>query len=111
MARNIAGDNNTKNSLSPLFNKLTKLFSGPIVNYNQQYQRAFKRNQLDKFASKFNSLAGFDLKKTTYNPFDAMRTNLMSNQNRGERYSDFDQMEFYPILASALHLCRRDDNT
>ncbi len=95
---------NPKNNLSPLFKKLTKLFSGPIVSYNQQYQRAFKRNQLDKFASKFNSLAGFDLKKTTYNPFDAMRTNLMSNQNRGERYSDFDQMEFYPILASALDI-------
>jgi hypothetical protein len=94
--------NNPKNDLSPLFKKLTKLFSGPIVSYNQQYQRAFKRNQLDKFASKFNSLSGFDLKKTTYNPFDAMRTNLMANQNRGERYSDFDQMEFYPILASAL---------
>lgn len=102
MARNITGDNNTKNSLSPLFKKLTKLFSGPIVNYNQQYQRAFRRNQLDKFASKFNSMAGFELRKTTYNPFDAMRTNLMANQNRGERYSDFDQMEFYPILASAL---------
>ena len=102
MARNITGNNNTKNSLSPLFKKLTKLFSGPIVNYNQQYQRAFRRNQLDKFATKFNSMAGFDLKKTTYNPFDAMRTNLMANQNRGERYSDFDQMEFYPILASAL---------
>lgn len=93
---------NPKNNLSPLFKKLTKLFSGPIVSYNQQYQRAFKRNQLDKFASKFNSLAGFDLKKTTYNPFDAMRTNLMANQNRGERYTDFEQMEFYPILASAL---------
>jgi hypothetical protein len=96
--------NNTKNNLSPLFKKLTKLFSGPIVNYNQQYQRAFRRNQLDKFASKFNSMAGFDLRKTTYNPFDAMRTNLMANQNRGERYSDFDQMEFYPILASALDI-------
>jgi hypothetical protein len=94
--------NNPKNNLSPLFKKLTRLFSGPIVSYNQQYQRAFRRTQLDKFASKFNSLAGFDLKKTTYNPFDAMRTNLMANQNRGERYTDFEQMEFYPILASAL---------
>ena len=52
MARNITGNNNTKNSLSPLFKKLTKLFSGPIVNYNQQYQRAFRRNQLDKFDSR-----------------------------------------------------------
>lgn len=96
--------NNPKNNVSPLFKKLTKIFSGPIISYNQQYQRAFKRNQLDKFSSKFNSLAGFDLKKTTYNPFDAMRTNLMANQNRGERYSDFDQMEFYPVLASALDI-------
>lgn len=99
-----SNNNNPKNNVSPLFKRLTKIFSGPIANYNQQNQKSFRRQQLDKFATRFDSLAGFDLRKTTYNPFDAMRTNLMANQNRGERYSDFDQMEFYPILASALDI-------
>ena len=40
---------NTKNAESPLFKNLTRLFSGPIVNYRHAYQSRYKRGQLDKF--------------------------------------------------------------
>ena len=96
--------NNPKNHNSPLFKKLTKLFSGPIVNFRAQKPTRERKFQLDKYASKFNSLQGLGYKKNTYNPFDSLRAGNMAVQGRAERYVDFEQMEFYPELASALDI-------
>ena len=93
---------NIKNNESPLFKTLTRLFSGPIVNFKQQSQLRFKRRQLNKF--NFTSTSGRNFQKTSYNPFDSIQSNIMANQSRAERYSDFDQMEFTPEIASALDI-------
>ena len=96
--------NNPKNEDSTLFKKLTRLFSGPIVNFRQQQQRRFKRRSLDNYASRFTSSSGKQFQKTTYNPFETLGSAYMSNQNRAERYKDFDQMEYTPEIASALDI-------
>ena len=93
---------NVKNEESALFKSLTRLFSGPLVNFRQQSQLRFRRRDLNKF--KFNSASGKQFQKTSYNPFDAIQANIMANQTRAERYSDFDQMEFTPEIASALDI-------
>ncbi len=92
--------NNPRNSESTLFKRLTRLFSGPIVNYRAQTPRSSRRRQLDKY--RFTSTSGQQFKKTQYNPFESLSSAYMSNQNRGDRYADFDQMEYTPEIASAL---------
>ena len=95
-------ENNPRNPESNLFKRLTKLFSGPIVNYRAQAPRASRRRQLDKY--KFKSTSGQQFKKTQYNPFESLSSAFMSNQNRADRYADFDQMEYTPEIASALDI-------
>lgn len=102
MANKADQRNNPKNHTSPLFKRLTKLFSGPIVNFRAQKPTRERKFQLDKYASRFNSLQGLSYKKNVYNPFDSLRSGNMAIQSRAERYVDFEQMEFYPELASAL---------
>ena len=41
-----------------LFKALTRLFSGPIVNYRSQTGRRIRRQHLDKFSSRFKSTSG-----------------------------------------------------
>jgi hypothetical protein len=94
--------NNIKNEESKLFKSLTRLFSGPIVNFRQQSQLRYRRRDLNKF--NFNSSSGKSFHKTSYNPFDAIQANIMANQSRAERYADFDQMEYSPDLATALDI-------
>ena len=95
---------NPRNNVSPLFKALTRLFSGPIINYNQRQVALDRRQNLNKYSTKFKSLAGLDFKKSRYNPYDYMQTAIMVNHNRAERYLDFDQMEYMPELASALDI-------
>ena len=94
--------NNPRNEESPLYRALTRLFSGPVANYRNQSQTRFKRRDLDRY--KFTSASGQTFKKKSYNPFESIQSNVMANQTRAERYSDFDQMEFMPELASALDI-------
>ena len=84
---------NPKNPKSNLYKTLTRLFSGPIVDYRAQTIRKYRRAQLDKFAQTFKSLSGQQFKKVTYNPFHNIQSNVISSQNRVERY-----------------LCRRNDD-
>jgi len=95
---------NPRNPQHDLFRKLTKLFSGPITNFRQQNQRSHRRMQLDKFSSKFKSSSGQTFKKSEYNNRGNYTANYLSNQNRAERYIDFDQMEFMPEIASAIDI-------
>ena len=95
-------ENNPKNRESALYTALTRLFSGPLSNYKEQSQIRFKRRDLDRF--KFTSASGQSFKKKSYNPFEAIQSNIMANQSRAERYSDFDQMEFMPEIASAMDI-------
>ena len=96
------GERNPRNKESPLYTGLTRLFSGPLVNFRSQSQIRFKRRDLDRY--KFTSASGQSFKKKSYNPFEAIQSNIMANQSRAERYSDFDQMEFMPEIASAMDI-------
>ena len=95
---------NPKNAQSNLFKKLTRLLSGPIVNYRTQTARRLRRRQLDKYASKFTSASGQQFKRMDYNPFAGLYGGAQSSQNRLERYVDFDQMEYTPEIASAIDI-------
>jgi hypothetical protein len=95
-------EKNPRNSDSPLYVALTRLFSGPLSSYREQSQIRYKRRDLDRF--KFTSAGGQTFKKKSYNPFEAIQSNIMANQSRAERYSDFDQMEFMPEIASAMDI-------
>jgi hypothetical protein len=95
---------NPKNNQSELFKKLTRLFSGPIVNFRQQTVRKDKRKRLDKYANTFRTASGQDFKKKTYNPYDTIMSDVVANISKSERYADFDQMEFTPELATTLDI-------
>tara|TARA_R100000406_G_C3108610_1_gene123730 strand:+ start:46 stop:2007 length:1962 start_codon:yes stop_codon:yes gene_type:complete len=95
---------NPRNEGSPLFRRLTRLFSGPLVNYDAQVVVRNSRSDSDKFASKFKSASGQQFKKTSYNPFSNLTSATMANVSRSQRYIDFDQMEYEPIIASALDI-------
>ena len=97
-------DNNTKNPESPLFKRLTRLFSGPIINYRSQNTRQLRRRRLDKYARTFKDVAGQTFERAGYNPLDNFSTYNMDTQSRLTRYSDFEQMEYTPELASALDI-------
>ena len=59
---------------------------------------------LDKYAKKFTSASGKQFKKMDYNPFAGLYSGGQNNQNRLERYVDFDQMEYTPEIASAIDI-------
>ena len=101
MARNAR---NPANPQSDLFKALTRLFSGPIINYRSQSGRRIRRQHLDKFGSRFKSASGQQFKKSVYNPLDVVATDAVANQRRTERYVDFDQMEYTPEIASTLDI-------
>jgi hypothetical protein len=95
---------NPANRDSQLFKSLTRLFSGPIINYRSESGRKIRRQHLDKYSTKFKSASGQQFKKQSYNPLDTIAANAIANQRRSERYIDFDQMEYMPELASALDI-------
>ena len=95
---------NPKDSSWPLFKKLTRLFSGPLINYRTQTTRQLSRRRLDKYGSRFKDVAGQKFQRLSYNPFDNLSANIMSQQNRNQRYIDFDQMEYTPEIASGLDI-------
>jgi len=100
-------NNNTKNPAnkqSELFKRLTRLFSGPIINYRSQSGRRIRRQHIDKFSARFKSASGQQFKKSLYNPLDTISANSLQNQRRVERYVDFDQMEYMPEIASSMDI-------
>jgi hypothetical protein len=97
-------EKNPRNAQSSLFKQLTKLLSGPLINRRTQIYRQERRKSLDKYAFQFKSASGKEFKKSQYNPFESIQTAMATNYNRGERYAEFDQMEYTPEIASALDI-------
>ncbi len=95
---------NPRNAENLLFRRLTRLLSGPLVNYRTQTGRRIRRIDLDKFADRFKSASGQHFKKMAYDPFSNLQANVMAGQARTERYVDFDQMEYTPEIASSLDI-------
>jgi hypothetical protein len=104
MAKKRTTGRNPNNPQSDLFKALTRLFSGPIINYRSQSGRKIRRQHLDKYSSRFKSASGQQFKKSLYNPLDVVATDAIANQRRTERYIDFDQMEYTPEIASTLDI-------
>jgi len=71
---------NPNNPASTLFKKLTRLLSGPLVNYRRQSERNVRRRNLKKYD--FMSVHGQSFKRTDYDPFQHLRTDIMMKQNR-----------------------------
>ena len=93
-------DRNPYNSDNGLFKRLTRLFSGPIVNRRHEQYKSERRQRLDKY--NFQSAQAQQFKKSSYNPFDYVHSQSMANQSRAERYIDFESMEYTPEINSAL---------
>ena len=87
-----------------LFQKLTRLFSGPIVNYKRQTEKALRNKQLGKYSSHLKDTDGRQFKKAQYNPFETLQSSAMAQHQRAQRYVDFREMEFTPEISSALDI-------
>jgi len=95
---------NPRNQQSRLFKQLTRIFSGPIIRYRTQTGRQIRRRDMDKYAARFKSASGQQFKRSEYHAYEKMQANAFVNQNRSERYADFQQMEYMPEIASALDI-------
>jgi hypothetical protein len=93
---------NPRNPENPLYKALTRLFSGPIVNYRHEQVRKYRRKELDKF--NWTSASGKEFEKADYEKNYSFYGDFMLNQNRSELYLDFEQMEYMPELNSALDI-------
>ena len=103
MADNNPNSNNPRNSTSPLFRRLTRLFSGPIVNYDRPAVIRGTRRDVQKYT--FTRGTGREFKKKEYyNPFGELSNSVLYARNKQVRYTDFDQMEYMPEIASALDI-------
>lgn len=97
--------NNPYNPESELYRRLTRLLSGPIVNFQTQRPKYGRIDQfIDASKATFKSSSGQQFKKQTYDPFNNLQAMAVANARRNERYLDFDQMEYTPELASALDI-------
>ncbi len=97
---------NPNNPQNDLFKKLTRLLSGPLQTYRKQDPRRMNKKKLDKYANRFKSASGQQFKRSDehQSAYGNITANYMANQNRSERYVDFDQMEYMPEIASALDI-------
>ena len=95
--------NNPRNNQSGLFKRLTRLFSGPIVDYDRPSVVRGTRRDVTKYT--FTSSTGREFKKKEYyNPFGDMSNKVLYARNKQVRYTDFEQMEYMPEIASALDI-------
>ena len=95
--------NNPRNNQSALFKRLTRLFSGPIVDYDRPSVVRGSRRDITKYT--FTSSTGREFKKKEYfNPFGDLTNKVLYNRNKQMRYTDFEQMEYMPEIASALDI-------
>ena len=97
------GSNNPRNNQSSLFKRLTRLFSGPIVDYDRPSVVKTNRRDIKKYT--FTSSTGREFKKKEYyNPFGDLSNSTLLQRNKQLRYTDFEQMEYMPEIASAIDI-------
>lgn len=95
--------NNPRNNQSALFKRLTRLFSGPIVDYDRPAVTRTSRRDIKKYT--FTSGTGREFKKKEYyNPFGSLSNKVLHARSKQIRYTDFDQMEYMPEIASTLDI-------
>lgn len=93
---------NTRNKQNPLYKALTRLFSGPITKRRRQFYRRERRIDLQKYD--FDSASGMPFKKHVQDMFMHTSTKYVFEQQRSQRYTDFDMMTYEPILGTALDI-------
>ncbi len=98
----ITPHNNPHNPTSDLYKRLTRLMSGPLVQHRTQTERNLRKKHLDKHASRFRTMSGQPFKRANFNPLDRYRADRISGKSRVERYADFEQMEYEPIISSIM---------
>ena len=103
--KRISKGKNPNNEENELFKSLTRLFSGPITTRRTQTGRQLRRRHLDMYAKDFRSASGKQFKKIeSYSPMSQLNSSMFANRNRAERYTDFDEMEYTPEIASSLDI-------
>ena len=100
----MARSKNPGNPANRLYRQLTRLLSGPLATYSRETPSSYNKRQLRYHARDFKSASGQSFKKDRYNPYSTLTAEYMANQQRGDRYVDFDQMEYMPEIASALDI-------
>jgi len=102
MAKSSKSDRNRD---SALFRQLTRLLSGPVVGFRRQHYRKLRKRKLDNYKAIIRSSSGQEFKQSRYSAYDSiLGADFYAQQNRAERYVDFDQMEFTPEIASSLDI-------
>ncbi|MDP3986714.1 MAG: portal protein [Nanoarchaeota archaeon] len=93
---------NPHNEQNELFKRLTRIFSGPLINYGSQVEKSLRKRQLNKFASSVRSTDGKHFKKQSFNFYDSLQSNLFVNHQRHQRYNDFSEMDTDAFISSCL---------
>lgn len=95
--------NNPRNQTSPLFRRLTRLFSGPLVDYDNPSVTRGTARTTKKYT--FTSSTGREFKKKEYyNPFGDLTNKTLLDRSKQVRYTDFEQMEYMPEIASTMDI-------
>jgi hypothetical protein len=95
--------NNPRNNQSNLFKRLTRLLSGPLVNYDKPAVTRGTSRDVTKYT--FTSSTGREFKKKEYyNPFGGLASKTLLDRNKQIRYTDFEQMEYMPEIASTIDI-------
>ena len=82
----MADQNNPRNNRSTLFKRLTRLFSGPRVNYDSPSVVTGRNRDLQKYT--FTSNTGREFKKKEYyNPFGDLSNKVLFQRNKQIRYN------------------------
>jgi hypothetical protein len=95
---------NPNNPANKLYRQLTRLLSGPLAVYDREQPGSLRRYQYQDKKKYFSSASGKSFKKSEYNPYDTLNAKYMATQARGDRYIDFDQMEYMPEIASSMDI-------
>ena len=96
-------NNNPRNQRSSLFRRLTRLFSGPLVGYDSPAVSKGTPKTVKKYT--FTTSTGREFKKREYyNPFSDVNNKVLQDRSKQIRYTDFEQMEYMPEIASTLDI-------
>ena len=93
--------NNPRNPASPLFKRLTRIFSGPLINYRAQFTREERRSALDKYQTQMEYMpeiaSALDIyadEMTTSNEYNK----LLKIECRNEEIKEILESLFYDML-------------
>ena len=82
---------------------MTRLFSGPLVGYDNPAVVKGTPRTLKKYT--FTTSTGREFKKKEYyNPFNSLSNAVLRDRSKQIRYTDFEQMEYMPEIASTLDI-------